>query len=157
MRATSNAQWQRQLRFTEDFISNTLLRCIVHAPRFIRAATKACVFWIRSGLITEMLTGVLSLSVLILRNMRLRRRSDPQFQERERYRERMAACQRCPLFNPKYRTCGTADVRLLDRKQADSLPGCFCYMPLKCYLDVNCWAWERELTFGWPTELNYDR
>lgn len=34
--------------------------------------------------------------------------------------------------------------------------GCWCFMPIKSWLRVNCWAWEHGLQIGWADELNSD-
>lgn len=67
------------------------------------------------------------------------------------YRRRQERCEVCPIYNRKMQTCGTAGEVLADKQHAF---GCWCYMPVKARLATDCWLWERNLTMGWPDELN---
>lgn len=55
---------------------------------------------------------------------------------RSAWRARLRACYRCPVYDPKVRTCRKYDL------------GCGCYMPMKARLrDAECWT-----GFGWDHE-----
>lgn len=57
---------------------------------------------------------------------------------RSLWRKRMLACQRCALYRPRTRQCGSPPY------------GCGCSMPLKALLrGSECWARERGEDFGW--------
>ena len=51
-------------------------------------------------------------------------------------------------------TCGTAGTGFEMNGEFKKL-GCWCFAPLKNWLDVNCWAYdEGDEEIGWPKELN---
>lgn len=69
----------------------------------------------------------------------------------------MRACRKCPIYDRAKRTCGNGTFYVDEESHAleTKLAGCHCYMPWKAQCaDVNCWAWERYLPYGWPDELN---
>ena len=74
----------------------------------------------------------LRLVVFLIRNLPLA--------SRKLWRTRMLTCQRCALYRPNTRQCGSAPY------------GCGCSMPLKSLLrGSECWARERGEGFGWKT------
>jgi len=67
------------------------------------------------------------------------------------YFGRMRACQRCPLYEPFWKTCGSPL-----RKDLRDV-GCHCYMPLKsAAIEATCFyrdATNNDTSFGWPASL----
>lgn len=50
--------------------------------------------------------------------------------------KRMRVCLKCPLYNYKFKTCGTYGILDYDGKQM----GCLCYMPFKnTFSESICW------------------
>lgn len=66
----------------------------------------------------------------------------------------MSHCRKCPLFNKRLKTCGTAGQTFLHKGQTLRL-GCWCYLPLKNRLRCNCWLYDHtDGLQGWPDHLN---
>lgn len=67
---------------------------------------------------------------------------------------RLDACAMCEIYNRDLHTCGTPHS-VYDDGTGVRPYGCWCYMPLKVRLNVNCWLWElTNGTSGWSDELN---
>ncbi len=72
------------------------------------------------------------------------------------YLSRVAACQKCTIFNAHLQSCGTPGVLYRNPKTERLEPlGCWCYVPNAAATPKNCWLWQRSLG-GWPDELNSD-
>lgn len=63
------------------------------------------------------------------------------------YFRRLRCCERCPIYMPKLKTCGSP---LADNPET----GCYCYMPTKatqpeatCWIDEN--TEEHDRVYGW--------
>jgi hypothetical protein len=63
---------------------------------------------------------------------------------------RLSHCRKCPIYNHKRETCGTAGK---EREYEDGTvepEGCYCYMPLKVRIkDAECWLNEGGEPGGW--------
>ena len=84
---------------------------------------------------------------------------EARYVARPLYLKRMASCRRCPLFNKRLKTCGTARADHPDQMwtppgQKRQPMGCLCYLPLKNWLEVRCWLHDQGLDYGWPSELD---
>lgn len=70
--------------------------------------------------------------------------------------QRLDACAMCQIYDRELRTCGTPNS-VYDDGTGLKPYGCWCYMPLKARLNVNCWLSEvTDGADGWPSELNTD-
>ena len=65
----------------------------------------------------------------------------------EKHNRRMDVCKKCPIFYPRFKTCGSPM-----KKGAEDL-GCHCYLPVKASLvAARCWGDEQlpgEFEYGW--------
>lgn len=61
--------------------------------------------------------------------------------------QRLAVCERCPVYCKTLETCGSPAAD-------DPTLGCWCYMPVKASTSCNCWLVDEALPGGWPSELN---
>jgi hypothetical protein len=70
--------------------------------------------------------------------------------------KRALFCSSCPIYDAHLKTCGTPGDTFVDRDTNKIEPyGCWCYLPLKNRLHVDCWLWKQTGgTHGWPDELN---
>ncbi len=78
---------------------------------------------------------------------------------RKLYLKRMASCRRCPIFNKRLKTCGTARADHPDQMwtppgEKPRPMGCHCYLPLKNWLEVRCWLHDQGIDYGWLPELD---
>jgi len=65
-------------------------------------------------------------------------------------KRRLDACEKCPLFYPRLRTCGTPLVKDLRGL------GCYCNMDLKAQIkEAGCWGDDNlnsDFSFGWQKD-----
>lgn len=64
-------------------------------------------------------------------------------------RHRLNGCLACPLFDARFRTCGSMDQVVETRFGWEPL-GCGCFMPMKVgFAGSRCWLEERGAVGGW--------
>lgn len=65
-------------------------------------------------------------------------------------------CENCPIYNKELMTCGTPGDTYIDHETGKKEQyGCWCWLPGKIRLHVDCWMWKRTNgELGWPDELN---
>lgn len=74
--------------------------------------------------------------------------------------KRIAICEKCPIFHPKYRTCGNlVDTWPNPKTGKVELMGCLCPMDVAVWVKFkDCWVYEQmngdDSFGGWPKELN---
>lgn len=69
--------------------------------------------------------------------------------------KRIAICEACPIFDQKFRTCGSPQMPI---QIENRIMGCLCPMDVAVHARFkNCWIYDYyrgEEPFGWPHELN---
>lgn len=70
--------------------------------------------------------------------------------------KRIRVCRTCPVFDRRFKTCGTPGNITIDQKTGNRVQcGCWCIVTSKSFLpEATCWAWDKKLDVGWPDELN---
>lgn len=64
---------------------------------------------------------------------------------------RLYVCERCPVYVPWMKTCGSA---LRKHRGLGIRPGCGCFMPIAASVHHFCWLVVEGREGGWPKELN---
>lgn len=70
------------------------------------------------------------------------------------WRARMRHCIKCPMFDSRWLTCGTAGETYSNKLGRVETLGCWCEMRIKSTTHCNCWAYERNIECGWQERLN---
>lgn len=128
----------------------TLSIALIQSPALFHAMRTAVVFSLKSQSFSKTVMrglGLFRQLLTILQNPKL---------DRKRYLNRMSQCRRCPIFNKKRKTCGTAGEMFNNpRTGKRETLGCWCLVTVKNLLKCNCWLYDiTSGEQGWPKELN---